>query len=256
MRSEETPSSVNCECPGRCTGRGGVEECLEITSILTEGQGGGNSGVAPPIVEQLKAVEEKVGVGDDDKPIALPAESSEEGKQTNKSAVDKSDDVSLAEDDGMSSPPVDVSTVENAPVIELSCCVCASTENVRVCGGCKATMYCSRKCQVNHRDHHAPWCAAIASLERLELDKIYGKKKVQQNMGDEKLRRKIMKLVGDKPMLDCLLEDREFQMLWDTGSMISMVDRRWVQKHFPDEIIYPASNFVDKELNVQAANAT
>ena len=75
-------------------------------------------------------------------------------------------------------------------------------------------------------------------------------------MGDEKLRRKIMKLVGDKPMLDCLLEDREFQMLWDTGSMISMVDRWWVRKHFPNETIYPASNFVDQELNVQAANAT
>ena len=161
VHSENTPSSVCCECPGKCTGRG-VEGCGERKSISTEkGQGGDTGGVSPPTVtvvavEDLGSVQEEEGVGDDDKPIALPAESSEEGIQTNKSTVDQSDDVSLSEDETMNSPPVDVSTVENAPVIELSCCVCASTENIRVCGGCKATMYCSRKCQVKQRDHHAP----------------------------------------------------------------------------------------------------
>ena len=191
MHSEETPSSVVCECPGRCTGRGGMKVGRESKSISTEkGQGGDTSGVSPPTVmlvavEDLGSVQEEEGVGDDDKPIALPAESSEEGSQTNKSAVDQSDDVSLSENETKNSPPVDVSTVENATVIDLSCCVCASTENIRVCGGCEATMYCSRKCQVNHQDHHAPWYATIASLEKLELDKIYGKKKARQSMGDE-----------------------------------------------------------------------
>ena len=161
-----------------------------------------------------------------------------------------SDTEVLADESGCGEP------VEEVPVVKLSCCVCAKTEKVRVCGGCKATMYCSRKCQKSHLEYHAPYCAAITDLQEIELDKIYGEKKVQQNMGDLKLRRKIMKLVGEKPMLDCLLSDKEFQMLWDTGSMISLVDRRWVKRHFPDEIIYPASLFVDKELHVQAANAT
>ena len=261
VQSENTPSSVCCECPGKCTGRG-VEEGGERKPISTEkGQGGVTGGVSPPCdmndvaVEDLGSVQEEEGVGDDDKPTARPAESSEEGKQINKLDVDQLEGISLSEEESENTS-VHISAVENKSVVELSCCVCASTENIRVCGGCKATMYCSRKCQISHRDYHAPWCAAITSLEKLELDKIYGKKKVQQNMGDEKLRRKIMKLVGNKPMLDCLLGGQEFQMLWDTGSMISLVDRWWVRKHFPNETIYPASNFVDQELNVQAANAT
>ncbi len=74
------------------------------------------------------------------------------------------------------------------------CCVCSSTEDVKRCGGCKATIYCSKECQMAHHSYHAPYCCAISGLEKLELDKIYGDKSVQQKQLDGKVRRKMMEL--------------------------------------------------------------
>ena len=63
-----------------------------------------------------------------------------------------------------------------------------------------------------------------------------------------------MKLVGTKPLLDCALGGKEFRVLWDTGSMVSLVDRRWVTEHFPDEQIHSVSEFLGEELHLRAAN--
>ena len=144
----------------------------------------------------------------------------------------------------------------DTPEIVGTCCVCAGTENVMVCGGCKSTRYCSKACQKVHRPHHAVYCAHIKELAAIEKSKLYGKETVHQRQDDFKLRRKILNLVGEKPMVSCYLGDDKAEMLWDTGSMVSMVDRRWVRRHFPDEVIYPVSAFLDKELHVQAANET
>ena len=57
-------------------------------------------------------------------------------------------------------------------------------------------------------------------------------------------------------MLKCFLGGKRVMMLWDTGSMVSMVDRRWCKRHFPNATIYPVSSFLDRELHVQAANET
>ena len=147
---------------------------------------------------------------------------------------------------------------ENTPSIE-ACCVCLKTEitdDVLVCGCCKATRYCSKECQKSHRPYHKAYCSHIADLEKLVKDKVYGEKTVHQKQEDQKLRRKIMKLIGEKPMLKCFLGGKRVMMLWDTGSMVSMVDRRWCKRHFPNATIYPVSSFLDRELHVQAANET
>ena len=125
-----------------------------------------------------------------------------------------------------------------------------------VCGGCKSTRYCSKECQKSHLPHHAAYCSHIPALADIVKSKLYREKTVHQRQGDLKLRRKILNLVGEKPMVSCYLGDDKAEMLWDTGSMVSMVDRRWVRRHFPDEVIYPVSAFLDKELHVQAANET
>ena len=136
------------------------------------------------------------------------------------------------------------------------CCVCSSSENVRRCGNCKMVSYCSKKCQKSHWKDHAVYCSAIVDLVKCEKEKIYGNHTVRQNQMDFKTKRKMMKLVGDKPMLNCQLGGRSFEMLWDTGSMISLVDRRWVNENFPDEKIHSVTEFMEDELNVRAANAT
>ena len=74
---------------------------------------------------------------------------------------------------------------------------------------------------------------------------------------DVKSTRKIMRLVGDKAILKCLLDNKFFEVLWDTGSMISLVDKDWVEEHFPEKKIYSVDEFLENEcLHVQAANST
>jgi len=77
---------------------------------------------------------------------------------------------------------------------------------------------------------------------------------VRQCQVDWKTKKRIMKLVGTKPLLNCTLGKKEFKVLWDTGSMVSLVDRKWVVENFPDEQIHSVSEFLGEELHLRAAN--
>ena len=125
------------------------------------------------------------------------------------------------------------------------------------CGKCKMTAYCSKECQKSHQSYHGAYCSAIVDLRKHEMGKLYGTYSVRQGQGDVKTKLKVMKLVGDKPMLSCSLGGKPCEVLWDTGSMVSLVDRRWAKEHFPDRKIYSISEFMeDSELNIRAANST
>ena len=65
-----------------------------------------------------------------------------------------------------------------------TCCVCGSATEVRRCGGCRATNYCSKLCQMAHREHHAAYCNAISELEEFEKGKMYGERSVRQKLLD------------------------------------------------------------------------
>ena len=133
---------------------------------------------------------------------------------------------------------------EETPTDFEKCCVCGSTENVMRCGKCKATAYCSRTCQKSHLAHHSVYCSMIVGLEKVETDKLYRGFSVRQKQMDFKTTKKIVNLVGEKPMLKCSLGGKEFQVLWDTGSMISLVDRRWVKENFPEAIVHSVAAFL------------
>ena len=140
------------------------------------------------------------------------------------------------------------------------CCVCGETEDVKRCSRCKATTYCSKECQWSHFGHHKTWCKIIASLHKIETEKIYKDRTVRQGQLDWKTQSKMIRLVGRKPMVNCRLDGKKFDMLWDTGSMICLVDRRWLRRHFPGKKIESVSEFLKregvKELKLRAANAT
>ena len=97
-------------------------------------------------------------------------------------------------------------------------------------------------------------------MRRVETAKRYQEKTVRQCQLDVKTQSKMMPLVGRKPMVRCHLDGIEFDMLWDTGSMICLVDRKWVDEHFPDKEISTVSEFLEREgvkdLKLKAANAT
>ena len=76
------------------------------------------------------------------------------------------------------------------------CCVCGETEDVKRCSRCKATTYCSKECQWSHFGHHETWCKTIASLHKIETEKIYKDRTVRQGQLDWKTQSKKIRLVG------------------------------------------------------------
>ncbi len=143
----------------------------------------------------------------------------------------------------------------NNPGNNWKCCVCSSEDDVRVCSGCKSTKYCSKECQKAHHNHHSTYCDAISDLEKLEKQKIYGDKSVREQQLDFWKHAKIVKLVGNKPMLSCSLNGKQTKALWDTGSMISLVDRYWVKDNHPESEVIPVEEFLEgEELTIRAAN--
>ena len=137
------------------------------------------------------------------------------------------------------------------------CCACGfEGEEVKRCGQCKATSYCSIGCQMSHRGYHKAYCSAVSALEQLEREKLYQGFSVRQCQVDFRTKKKLIRLVGEKPVLSCNLGAKKTNVLWDTGSMVSLVDRRWVALNFPHAKILSVSDFLDEKLEVKAANST
>ena len=146
---------------------------------------------------------------------------------------------------------------KKTPVVKRCCAACGfEGEGVLRCSHCKSTHYCSIGCQLSHRSYHKGYCAAIASLEEVEKDKLYRGFSVRQCQVDFRTKKKLMRLVGEKPVVTCNLGEKKADVLWDTGSMVSLVDRKWLAKNFPDAEIISVAEFLEEKLELRAANST
>ena len=130
-------------------------------------------------------------------------------------------------------------TSKENPVSKRCCAACGfDGEGVLRCSHCRSTHYCSIGCQLSHRSHHKVYCGAIASLEEMEKEKLYRGFSVRQSQVDFRTKKKLIRLVGEKPVVACILGDKKTDVLWDTGSMVSLVDRKWLAKNFSDWDIF------------------
>ena len=84
------------------------------------------------------------------------------------------------------------------------------------------------------------------------------KKKIDCALKDNVvLRNRLVKLIGNKPLFECVLGGVSGVMvLWDTGSMISLLNLDWVRTTFPGATLLPTSAFLEEEGEVwfSAAN--
>ena len=113
------------------------------------------------------------------------------------------------------------------------CCVCEKSGEMMRCGDCKSARYCSKYCRQQHFPYHVKYYSDITDLEYIERQKLYKKHLVRQEQIDVKTRNKLVKLIGEKPVVKCILDGVHCEVLWDTGSMITLVDAKWVKKYFP-----------------------
>ena len=125
------------------------------------------------------------------------------------------------------------------------------------CGKCKSGKYCSKLCQKKHFPDHSKYCSAISDLEKLELHKLYRDSSVREEQVDGKTQTKLLNLIGEKPLLKCKLDGKDAEVLWDTGSMVSLVDTEWIKKHFPGKKLHSIEEFLQNQtLQIRAANSS
>ena len=97
-------------------------------------------------------------------------------------------------------------------------------------------------------------CWAISELEKSK--KLKNSVNVSQNVNLQ-LQHRLIKLIGEKPLFNCEWNDVESRVLWDTGSMISLVDVNWVKENTPNIELRPISDFIEEEkVEFKAANNT
>ena len=113
------------------------------------------------------------------------------------------------------------------------CLVCKRECDKRIkrCKECRGGLYCSRTCREAHEEKHKDLCKYILDLEKMEERKRVADafSVRERNQVKLKVKNRLVKLVGEKPMLDCTLNGRDTQALWDTGAMVSMVNYAWLK---------------------------
>ncbi|CAH3151573.1 unnamed protein product [Pocillopora meandrina] len=128
------------------------------------------------------------------------------------------------------------------------------------CGACKINRYYSKECQVKYRTVHKPVCMAIQELE---------KQKAAGDDGDDlnttfpyhltpRQQLGLTKIVGRRCVVKCLIQGKEVEALWDTGSQVCVVSRKWQQTHLPLEVLRNVEELLGagEELNLEAMNGT
>ena len=137
-------------------------------------------------------------------------------------------------------------------------CSKSSPDMIR-CSRCKCGEFCSTECLAKH-ENHGKYCATICSLEKLEAAK---QRKLDINVHDSeklplKMKLKLIRMVGERPLVDVLLDGNVVEGLWDTGSMISLMNREFLEEQFPGVEIHSVAKFLDSEesLTLTTANQT
>ena len=91
--------------------------------------------------------------------------------------------------------------------------------------------------------------------------------KIPSNMNDKfglcsavsaHTKKKFVKLIGEKPIINIELNRQHCQGLWDTGSMVSLVSQKWLNRHHPNIVIKSINQFIGdhSQININAANGS
>ena len=126
------------------------------------------------------------------------------------------------------------------------------------CRGCKAAEYCDRHCQKEHWPMHKQLCCAIQELSRAE--------EANNSAHDEsghfishltpKQRSKLVGLVGNKCTVNCILNGKATEALWDTGAQVSIISGHFLDKTSPDLKVREISKLIEADLSLTAANGS
>ena len=126
------------------------------------------------------------------------------------------------------------------------CSGCQKDSTVKFkCKRCHTQLYCSRKCQKKCWSEHKVWCDSIVDLESRVKSKAFAEVNfMSKSCLSPKEEIKLVKLVGRKCTVDCILDEVNNKVLWDTGAEVALVSRSWLEKHSPGKEIKDVSELL------------
>ena len=108
---------------------------------------------------------------------------------------------------------------------------------------------------VQNNDHRI-LCLSIQRLEEMQLNDRLSVLPLREKT-QVSVKNKLVRLVGEKPLINCRLNKTCFEALWDTGAMVSMVSQEWLDQHFPSAEADTLETFLEGDtLHLFTANKT
>ena len=144
---------------------------------------------------------------------------------------------------------------------EIKSCVACQKVCVDVefsCVKCSAGCYCSESCRDSHvqDNDHRILCLSIQRLEEMQFNDRLSVLPLREKT-QVSVKNKLVRLVGEKPLINCRLNKTCFEALWDTGAMVSMVSQEWLDQHFPSAEVDTLEKFLEGDtLHLFTANNT
>ena len=97
-------------------------------------------------------------------------------------------------------------------------------------------------------------CKAIKELEQIEFNK---KNFSVRETNQVRVKNRLVRLIGEKPLMKCELNDVKSEGLLDSGSQVSMVSLAWFRHLFPEKEVLSVEKFLEgDDLHLYAANKT
>ena len=103
-------------------------------------------------------------------------------------------------------------------------------------------------------DAHQSYCQSIQLLEKHEkAKKVCSVRETSQ----VPIKHALIRLVGEKPIVNCFLGGKRSEALWDTGAQVCLVEKEWCEENFPEEKVLSVEEFLEgDELHLSTANNT
>ena len=116
--------------------------------------------------------------------------------------------------------------------------------------------YCLKACQIKQYPEHKKYCAVISELDSREKYKLEQFTITDSEILSKKYRSQLVRLIGEKPVIERYVNNKTYKGLWDTGSMVSVINKHWLKSNFPDEKFFLSEEFLGNPLGLKTANNT
>ena len=114
------------------------------------------------------------------------------------------------------------------------CMSCAKPcEEIMSCQKCLSGCYCSSECMGKNLNH-TQYCPVICSLQKFENEKRMAGEIFASDSEKlpYKMKMKLIRLVGERPLVNIYLDNVAINALWDTGAMVSVINDIFFERTF------------------------